>query len=90
MTETYPSDANNISEFLKAIAAREKAKIARWYSKRQLADRYNVCPRSIERWVQNKKFPPGVRLPNGHWAWSDITIEAHERAMVVGTEASAA
>jgi hypothetical protein len=57
-------------------------KIQRWFSKSQLAARYNVCTRSIERWVKGGKFPLGVRMPNGRWAWSDVTIELHERALV--------
>jgi len=60
--------------------------IQRWFSKSQLASRYNVCTRSIERWVKGGKFPVGVRMPNGRWAWSDIAIEAHERSLVGGRQ----
>ena len=56
--------------------------IQRWFNKSQLATRYNVCTRSIERWVKGGKFPLGVRMPNGRWAWSDVTIELHERNLV--------
>ena len=59
-----------------------ETKIVRYFSKRQLSNRYNVCPRSIERWVKSKRFPAGVRLPNGHWAWPDVVLEAHERSFV--------
>jgi hypothetical protein len=63
-----------------------QTQIVRYFSKRQLANRYNVCPRSIERWVQNKKFPPGVQLPNGHWAWPDVVVEEHERNFAAGRQ----
>jgi hypothetical protein len=55
--------------------------IRRWYSKRQLSDRYSVSTRSIERWVEAKKFPPGTRMPSGRWYWSDLDIEEHERKL---------
>jgi len=56
-------------------------KILRWYSKRQLADRYSVSTRSIERWTEAGKFPAGTRMPSGHWYWSDLDIEEHERKL---------
>jgi len=56
--------------------------IRRWFSKRQLGDRYSVSTRSIERWVEAGKFPPGTRFPNGHWYWTDREIEAYERSLV--------
>ena len=59
-------------------------KIQRWYSKRDLAARYNVSQRSIERWKKRKKFPPGIQMPNGHWRWSDHEIEVHEQSLVTG------
>jgi predicted DNA-binding transcriptional regulator AlpA len=59
-------------------------KIQRFYSKRQLADRYNTCTRSIDRWVKAGRFPQPIRLPNGHHAWADTVIEAHERSFVGG------
>jgi len=59
-------------------------KIQRWYSKRQLGDRYSVSTRSIERWVEAGKFPAGTQWPNKRWYWSDREIEAHERSLVGG------
>jgi len=66
-----------------------QSKIQRWLSKRQVADRYGVHPRSIERWSAAGKFPRGTQLPNKRYYWSDIAIEAHERGLVVGGEAAA-
>ena len=65
-----------------------QTKISRWLSKRQLAERYNVHPRSIERWSESGKFPRGTQLPNGRWRWSDLDIETHERALIVGGKAA--
>jgi hypothetical protein len=61
-----------------------QSKIERWYSKRQVADRYNVSTRSVERWSLSGKFPRGTQLPNRRWYWTDLQIEAHERDLVSG------
>jgi len=61
-----------------------QSKIQRWFSKREVAARYGVCMRSIERWAESGKFPRGRLLPNRRWAWTDAEIEAHERTLVAG------
>jgi predicted site-specific integrase-resolvase len=61
-------------------------KIQRWYSKNQVAARYGVSSRSIERWSERGKFPPGVQMPNGHWYRTDVQIEDHERSLVGGRQ----
>ena len=61
-----------------------QSKIRRWLSKREVAARYGVHPRSIERWSANGTFPKGCQLPNGRWRWSDLEIEQHETALVGG------
>ena len=61
-----------------------QSKIRRWLSKRTVAARYGVHPRSIERWSESGKFPRGTQLPNKRWYWSDVEIEAHERNLVGG------
>jgi predicted DNA-binding transcriptional regulator AlpA len=63
-------------------------KIQRWFSRRDLAARYGVCTRSIERWAQSGTFPRGRQLPNHRWAWTDTEIEAHERSLVGSAEAA--
>jgi len=56
----------------------------KYYAKSDLAARYSVRVRSIERWIIRKRFPPpDIELPNGHKRWSDATVEAHEKASVV-------
>jgi hypothetical protein len=58
-------------------------KISRWFRKKQLAERYSATTRTIDRWVEAKKFPaPDGRLPNGAPLWADTTIERHERDTV--------
>jgi hypothetical protein len=64
-----------------------QSKIQRWHSKRWVADRYGVHPRSIERWAKSGKFPAGTQLPNKRWYWTDAEIEAHERNLVAGEAA---
>jgi len=61
-----------------------QSKISHWLSKRAVAARYGVHPRSIERWSESGKFPRGTQLPNRRWYWSDLEIEAHERGLVGG------
>lgn len=61
-----------------------QSKIRRWLSKRELARRYGVHPRSIERWSESGRFPRGVQLPNKRWYWTDLEIEQHERNLVGG------
>jgi predicted site-specific integrase-resolvase len=64
------------------------SKIQRWYSKREVAERYGVSMRSIERWSESGKFPRGTFLPNKRWAWTNLEIEEHERGLVAGGEAA--
>jgi hypothetical protein len=60
---------------------------SRWYRKRQLAERYSTTTRTVDRWVENKKFPaPDGRLPNGAPLWADTTIERHERDSVANAK----
>jgi hypothetical protein len=66
------------------VQPQTQLKVRRWYSKRQLADRYNVCPRTFERWVKSGRLPPPTIMPNGRWAWSDREIENFERSFVGG------
>jgi predicted DNA-binding transcriptional regulator AlpA len=63
--------------------------IQRWFSKREVAARYGVHPRSIERWSADGRFPRGRLMPNKRWAWSDLEIEQHERGLLGGGEAAA-
>jgi hypothetical protein len=66
-----------------------QAKIQKWFSKREVAARYGVHPRSIERWSEAGKFPAGTQFPNTQWYWSIDSIEAHEKSLVGGDEAAA-
>jgi hypothetical protein len=59
-------------------------KTQKWFSTREVATRYGVHHRSIERWVKTGKFPAGVQFPNTKYYWSIDAIEAHERALVAG------
>jgi hypothetical protein len=64
--------------------------ILRWYRKKQLAERYSTTTRTVDRWVEGKKFPaPDGRLPNGAPLWADTTIESHERKRVASATAVA-
>jgi len=62
----------------------QQAKTQRWFSKREVAERYGVHPRSIERWQEAGKFPAGVQFPNTQWYWPIDAIEQYERGLVGG------
>jgi len=63
--------------------SQSKSKDTRYRSKGNLADRYEVSERTIDRSRGEGKFPPpDLVLPSGSPRWSDDTIMAHERALV--------
>jgi predicted site-specific integrase-resolvase len=63
-----------------------KSKIQQWHSKRSVADRRDVHPRTLERWVAAGRFPPGRKI-NGRWYWCDTELEQYDRPLV-GASAS--
>ena len=55
----------------------------RYHSKRDLAARYHVVTRTIDRWCADGLFPPpDLVLPSGACRWSDELVTAHERNSV--------
>jgi hypothetical protein len=65
-------------------------RVQRFFTKRQLADRYSTCVRTIERWAKSGRLPPPIIMPNGRWGFPDCEIEANERdrfaRQIPGTE----
>jgi hypothetical protein len=62
---------------------------SRWFRKKQLAERYSTTTRTVDRWVEAKKFPaPDGRLPNGAPLWGVDTVESHERNSVANATAA--
>lgn len=57
-----------------------QSQIQFWFSQRTLAERYDVTPRTIQRWVKSGKLPPPTPLPSGRPGWGNTIIEANERA----------
>jgi hypothetical protein len=58
-----------------------KRKPKRWSRKRQVQQRYgNVCSRTIDRAVADKRLPP-PKYPfgNGIPFWDDDELDAHDR-----------
>ena len=65
------------------MSQRKSKDDTRYRSKGNLAFRYAVSERTIDRWREEGKFPqPDLTLPGGQPRWADDTIEAHERALV--------
>jgi hypothetical protein len=50
-----------------------------WLSLRAVAKGENVCPRTVLREVERRRFPPPVRFPNNRLFWHISTIEEHRR-----------
>jgi predicted DNA-binding transcriptional regulator AlpA len=59
-------------------------KTQRWFSKRQVAERYGVCMRTVERWAESGRFPRGIRLSNKRFYWLDDVLMNYERSLVGG------
>jgi predicted DNA-binding transcriptional regulator AlpA len=54
-----------------------------YLSKPELARRYGVSSRTIDRWRTDGLFPaPDITLPSGAPRWRDATVTAHERRLV--------
>ena len=66
----------------------DTTKIEFYFSQGDLAERYRVDKRTIQRWRKSRKLPPATTLPNGRPAWANAVIEAHERARIAGSEAA--
>jgi len=62
----------------------EKAKRpTRYHSKNDLAERYRVVVRTLDRWRVDGLFPePDLILPSGAPRWSDELVVKHERNAV--------
>jgi hypothetical protein len=57
--------------------------VKRWLSKTDIVERYGITQRTFERWLKSERFPEAdLHLPGGQPRWSDISVEAHERAAV--------
>jgi hypothetical protein len=58
-----------------------KSSEKRWHRKAQVAARYNVCGRTIDRAVEDGRLPPpkyplGPKIPY----WDGDDLDAHDRA----------
>lgn len=63
----------------------EKKARKRWSRKRQVQQRYgNVCSRTIDRAVAEKRLPP-PRYPFGNKIpfWDDDELDAHDRTFAL-------
>lgn len=55
----------------------------RYHTKTDLAARYRVTTRTVDRWREDGLFPaPDFTLPNGAPRWSDELVTEHERSAV--------
>jgi hypothetical protein len=65
------------------MSVTEKSNSERYYSRAELAERYRVSDRTIDRWRDARLYPqPDLILPNGAPRWSDGVVIAHERNSV--------
>jgi predicted site-specific integrase-resolvase len=52
--------------------------------KRNVAERYSVSTRTVDRWKKDGRLPRPTRMPNGREAWTDEQLETNERNAVGG------
>ena len=65
------------------MSVTEKSNSERYYSRAELAERYRVSDRTIDRWRDAGLYPPpDLILPNGAPRWSDGVVITHERNSV--------
>jgi len=65
------------------MSVTERSSNERYYSRTELAERYRVSDRTIDRWRDAGLYPqPDLILPNGAPRWSDGAVIAHERGSV--------
>jgi predicted site-specific integrase-resolvase len=63
-------------------------KINFYFSQTTLAERYDVTPRTIQRWTKSGKLPPPTLLPSGRPGWGNTIIEESDRARMAGEAAA--
>ena len=61
----------------------------RYITKRGVATRYNVTPRTVDRWKKAKILPPADRTVNGRQYWNEGGLDEHDRQLVAELAATA-
>jgi hypothetical protein len=51
----------------------------KYIAKRGVANRYNVVPRTVDRWVKAKILPPPAREINTRKYWDAASLDEHDR-----------
>ena len=63
-------------------------------SKKRVAQRYGICTRSVNNWVDSGALPQPVRFTRQTILWPVAVLDAHDRqrqaAAAIGLEAEAA
>jgi hypothetical protein len=52
----------------------------KFISKRTVAERYNVVPRTVDRWIEAKILPPSDLQINKRHYWDEAALDRHDRA----------
>jgi DNA-binding transcriptional MerR regulator len=61
----------------------------RYITKRGVARRYDVTPRTLDRWKKTKILPPADRTVNGREYWDETGLDEHDRQLVAELAANA-
>ena len=61
----------------------------RYITKRGVATRYNVTPRTVDRWKKAKILPPADLTVNGREYWNEGGLDDHDRQLVAELAATA-
>jgi DNA-binding transcriptional MerR regulator len=61
----------------------------KYITKRGVAQRYGVTPRTVDRWKKAKILPPADRTVNGREYWNEGGLDEHDRQLVAELAATA-
>jgi predicted DNA-binding transcriptional regulator AlpA len=51
----------------------------RYFRKKQVAERYGVDPRTVDRWARERKIPPPVYMPGSILPlWQEEGLDEHD------------
>jgi DNA-binding transcriptional MerR regulator len=53
--------------------------LRKFIAKREVAERYGVTTRTVDRWVKDEILPPSGRQVNGRHYWDQAVLEQHDR-----------
>ena len=81
--------SRNVSDMERHMSIPTSAPARRYITKRGVATRYSVTPRTVDRWKKAKIIPPADRTVNGRQYWNEGGLDEHDRQLVAELAAAA-